>query len=367
MRLKKILATASAFAIALSAFVAVPAQAEGKATATLSFVGYETKGAATFAKIKVSATIPDTLKPYALVAADWETTFEDTYTGTVVSNFGIDIPYITGLTYVASLSKVHTTDFVAINDNASASCVSVYYANTGDYSSKYSGEIGELATLYYRITGDVDATYDVKVSVADLGCKLFTWADGTTSPTPTEINYIGEAGWTVTNAVVKPAAPPATTYTVTATSDVEVTGANISAPVAEGTKLNVAPKAKEGYTAKLLANGTEVAAGEYTVTSNVDFAVAYAPKHEYTLDDKGTCLKDSIKGIYYSLSVKNVADKLAIKVSDKTFEAKGVPTVEGATLAQMTYAIFQVPDEIYNNVPAITAVTSGETVYSVAE
>lgn len=163
-------------------------------------------------------------------------------------------------------------------------------------------------------------------------------------------------------------APAVTTYTVTATSDVEVTGADISAPVAEGTKINVAAKAKDGYTAKLLANGVEIAAGEYTVTGNVDFTVDYtaivpANPHKYTLDDKGTCMKDTVKGIYYSLSVKNVADKLAIKVSDKIFEATGIPEVTGDTVSTLTYVILGVPDEIYNAVPVLGGVTSGETVF----
>lgn len=202
MKLKKILALASALVLSVSVFASTAIVADAAvdgATATLEFVGYETKGAATFAVINVKATIPDTLVPYKVNAADWVNTFEDTYEGKMLQSVGFDIPYVDGLAYVGSLSSA--ASYVQITDNTVAKKVIVNTANTGAYDTYYAGSIDTLATLYFRITGDVNATYDVKLTDAVIGLVEIT--DPTKNVAiPKEYTF---ADFTVANATVKPA------------------------------------------------------------------------------------------------------------------------------------------------------------------
>lgn len=199
MKLKKILALACSLVMTCSMFVATANAAVDGCTATLEFAGYEVKGTTTFAKINVKATIPDTLVPYEMVPADWETTFEDSYKGLMVQSVGFDIPNVAGLTFVSSLSSA--AEYVQLKDNKADGKLTIYAANTGSYDTYYAGEVGTLATLSYRITGDVNAAYDVALSDAVIGLVTIN-EDG--SATPKEYTF---ADFAVTNATVKPAEP----------------------------------------------------------------------------------------------------------------------------------------------------------------
>lgn len=200
MKLKKLLALACSLVMSASLFASTALVADAAvegATATLEFAGYETKGTATFAVINVKATIPDTLVPYELVAADWETTFEDTYKGKMIQAVGFDIPNVDGLSYTASLSSC--AEYVQLQSNTASNTIQVYAANTGSYDTYYAGEVDVLATLYYRITGDIDATYNLALSNAKF---VLVDIDSTTGKA-TPYTYAFE-DFTVTNATVKP-------------------------------------------------------------------------------------------------------------------------------------------------------------------
>lgn len=202
MKLKKILALVCSVAMSASLFVSTAVVADAAvegATATLEFAGYEVKGTATFAKINLKVTIPDTLVPYELVAADWVETYEDTYKGLMLQGCQFDIPNVTGLTYVASLSTA--PGYAPINVNATANTVQIITANTGALSSYYAGDINnDIATLYYRITGDVDATYNLTLSSANIGLVDVDATSGAAAPR----GYV-TSDFTIKNAVVKPA------------------------------------------------------------------------------------------------------------------------------------------------------------------
>lgn len=215
MKLKKILALACSLVMASSMFVATANAAVEGCTATLEFAGYEVKGTTTFAKINVKATIPDTLVPYEMIPADWETTFEDSYKGLMLQGVGFDIPNVAGLTYVSSLSSA--AEYVQLQDNKAEGKVTVYAANSNSYDTYYAGEVDTLATLTYRITGDVNGTYDVALSDAVIGLVSMN-ADGTA--TPKKYTF---SDFAVTNATVKPAAPEVKELSIEAT---EVTNAS---------------------------------------------------------------------------------------------------------------------------------------------
>lgn len=227
---------------------------------------------------------------------------------------------------------------------------------------------GDLFVAYFSVAAGVDFSkeaveFSYVTDPADDACLAMTVSAGTSSGI--EKTVYGESSISTETLIYDETfsygtkAPATTTYTVTADGNVEVTGADISAPVAEGTVINVAAKAKTGYTAKLLANGVEVAEGDYTVTGNVDFTVAYTSIYKYTLDDKGTCQKTEggkvSKGIYYSISIKNVDTAMTLGVEGKAFTASGIAEITGDPNVSMTYVILGVPDALYDNVPdAIT-------------
>lgn len=200
MKLKKLLALACSLVMSASLFASTALVADAAvegATATLEFAGYEVKGAATFAKINVKATIPETLVPYEVIAADWVDTFEDSYKGLMIQGVGFDIPNVAGLTYVGSLST--KADFVTLTDNKTDSKLQISYAATGSYDTYYAGSVDTLATLYYRITGDLNATYNVALSDAVIG--LVSIDEVTGSATPYEYTF---KDFTVTGATVEP-------------------------------------------------------------------------------------------------------------------------------------------------------------------
>jgi len=236
MKLKKILALVCSVAMSASLFVSTSVVADAAvdgATATLEFAGYETKGTSTFAVIKVKATIPDTLVPYEMIPADWETTFADDYKGLILQGCGFDIPNVTGLTYISSLSS--SASYVQIQSNTAAGKLTIYAANTGSYDTWYAGEIDELATLYYRITGNVDDTYNLELT--DAVIKLYSISgdgDGNLVATPKEYT---KNDFTITNATVKPAS---TVDTVAATS------VALAEP-GEGEKLDTTSEAAVAY------------------------------------------------------------------------------------------------------------------------
>lgn len=218
MKLKKILALACSLVMCLSMIAATSLVADAAVdgvTATLEFAGYETKGAATFAVINVKATIPDTLVPYKLNAADWVETFEDTYEGTMIQSVGFDIPNVDGLAYTASLSSC--AEYVQLQNNTSAKKVTIYAANTGALDTYYAGEVDTLATLYYRITGDVAATYEIALTDAVIG--LVDVDASTGAGIPREYTF---GDFEVTNATVKPADPEPTVNMVSTTEIVDV-------------------------------------------------------------------------------------------------------------------------------------------------
>ncbi len=249
MKLKRILALVCSLVMLASTSLVANAAVDG-ATATLEFAGYETKGTTTFAVINVKATLPDTLVPYELVAADWETTFEDTYKGLAVKSVGFDIPKVDGLTYITSLSSC--AEYVQIQDNTTTNKITIYAANTGSPETYYAGTIDTLATLYYRITGDVNATYNLALTDAVIWLTEFS---GSGTLVQTDKGYTFN-DFTVTNAVVKPAVEEPTTATVTINKDAksvvkvtDSTGAEVAtgATVETGTVLTVSTKPWAGY------------------------------------------------------------------------------------------------------------------------
>ena len=152
-----------------------------------------------------------------MVPADWDTTFEDTYVGSVFSGFGISIPYVDGLTYVGSLSTTSDAK-ISIDNNANEKLIKVNNANTASYDQAISTYNNPIATLYYRITGDVDATYNL--TIADAGASIFKW-DGSANATPKETSYkmadFNLSGCTVKPEVEEPEEPVVTDpYTLSA-------------------------------------------------------------------------------------------------------------------------------------------------------
>ena len=202
MKLKKILALVCSVAMSASLFVSTAVVADAAVegvTASLEFAGYEVKGTATFAKVNLKVTIPDTLVPYEMVPADWETTFEDSYKGVMLQGCQFDIPNVDGLTYVASLSKA--PGYAPFNANATANTLQIITANTGALNTYYAGDINnDIATIYYRITGDVNATYNLNLSSANIGLVDVDATSGLGMPR----GYI-TSDFTIKNAVIKPA------------------------------------------------------------------------------------------------------------------------------------------------------------------
>lgn len=287
MKLRKVLALMSALVLSVSVFastaIVADAAVEG-VTATLEFAGYEVKGTTTFAKINVKATIPDTLVPYTMIPADWETTFEDSYEGLMLQGVGFEIPNVAGLTYVASLSS--KADYITITDNKTSNKVILSYAATGAFDTYYAGSIDTLATLYYRMTGDTNAAYDVNLTKAVIG--LFDVNPVTGSGTPREYKT---ADFTIKNTTVKPAAPSVEVATTGAwdtgsgilvigkvTGDATEKGITIAGYTLPEASSNAgmgpnfaatAPASAQGYYGVYIAG---IEAGTYTVNAYADAA-----------------------------------------------------------------------------------------------
>ena len=368
MKIKKTLAAASAIAMSISAVAIAPVQAVGDpATVTLKFDRYEEVGGGvtTFAYVDVYVTIPETLVPYSATEPDWVNSFEYTYSGTTIQGASVDVPYVNGLQFIKAKSTAVDPLFV-IDDDTNTKKAKVNFTSTGDASTYYTGSLGKIATLCYRITGDKAAEYTVSADENTTSFGMAKWSGSNATPSLPKYNKAA-GNMTFTSATVKPAT--ATTYAVTLGEGVTTTYEGVLTAVPENTEITVTATEKTGFTATLKKDGVAVTSPyKFTVTADTTFTVDYAEIvqeniHKYTLDDKGTCTKDTTKGIYYSLSVKNVANKLAIKVSGKTFEIPAnIPEVTGDTKAQLTYVILGVPADM-TAAPDLEAVTSGETVF----
>ena len=180
--MKKILALVFLVIMIVSTFAITTNAAVEGVSVTLEFTGYEVvSAAATFAKVDVSVTVPETLKAYKEIEPDWVTSMEYTYEGLLLQGMEVSIPYVEGLTFVKEKS-VARCDYVTINANETEKKAYLSYAATGAKDTYYSGEIGKVATLYYLVS-DTTATYDLAVSDVVYG---FTSASGTTTWTPYE-------------------------------------------------------------------------------------------------------------------------------------------------------------------------------------
>jgi hypothetical protein len=310
----------------------------------LSFAGYEVKGTTTFAKIDVNLTVPDTLSPYAMVPADWETTFEDTYSGFALQGLQVEIPKVDGLTYIASLSST-SEPIASIADGASA--LKLVYANTGEYASYYAGDLNKsLATIYYRITGDVDGTYELTVSDAVL--KYASWSGTSSKYTPIEYVF---SDFTIDSGIIKPEVSDIPVESVTldnatlaldvynnATAKLTATVApdNATDPTVTWTTSNdgVATVATDG-TVTAVAEGTATitaTAGEKSATCEV--TVTDSTPVTPTMPTKGTVIVDAVDGkvVIYADS----KDASAIATNAK-FEIEYTGTNEALKRADGTY------------------------------
>lgn len=205
MKLKKLIALVSSIAMISSFAVSSVAYAADENTnaceVSLKFTGYEKKGTATFAKVDVDLKVPETLSPYELKGADWETTFEDTYHGLTLQGLAIDIANVDGLAYVASLSTINEP----VSATAASTALKLTYVNADSPTKGYSGEISKtLATLWYRITDatKVDATYNMSITNTVVG---YTYWKGTSDSKTYEKGYTFN-DFTVNGCTIKPEA-----------------------------------------------------------------------------------------------------------------------------------------------------------------
>ena len=205
MKFKKLIALASSIVMATTVAISSAAYAENTAPETtapevsLSFAGYEKKGAATFAKVDVDLKVPETLSPYELKAADWETTFEDTYSGFVLQGLAIEVTNVSGLAYVASLSTVNEP----VSATLGKETLKLSYLNADAAAKGYSGDISKnLATLWFRITdtSKVDATYEMNIVDTVVG---YNYWSGTSDSTVKATGYTFE-DFTVKGCTIKP-------------------------------------------------------------------------------------------------------------------------------------------------------------------
>lgn len=205
MKFKKLIALASSIAMVTTVAISSAAYAENTAPETtapevsLSFAGYEKKGAATFAKVNVDLKVPETLAPYELKAADWETTFEDTYSGFVLQGLAIEVTNVSGLAYVASLSTVNEP----VSATLGKETLKLSYLNADAAAKGYSGDISKnLATLWFRITdaSKVDATYEMNIVDTVVG---YNYWSGTSDSTVKATGYTFD-DFTVKGCTIKP-------------------------------------------------------------------------------------------------------------------------------------------------------------------
>lgn len=279
MKLRKILATVSAFAIAMAAFVTVPVQAAiDGATVTLESLGYdESTGKA---MVKVSATIPDTLVK--------RTKTDGLYNGLAIKGFTIEIPYVDGLTFdydTTAEEGIIDSDLLSdVTDDTTEEKIKVA-ASFASATKAYVGELGELAILYFDVE-DNTVPYDVKVATEEtaINTTFYVW-ENTTAANGTSKKY-SRSDFTVTDATIEAVTPAVTEYTITATN------ATVSAEkAAEGTTITVTPAtAPEGQEIDTVTvNGDEITAveGVYSFTmpaEDVAVVVTYKdiPAPEFT-------------------------------------------------------------------------------------
>lgn len=306
MKLKKILAFTCSLVMVVSMIASTALVADAAIdgyNVTLNFVGYETKGTATFAKINVDLEVPDTLSAYTMTPADWETTFEDSYTGFALQGMAVEIPDVAGLTFVGSLSKVNEP--VSITDGATS--VKLVYANTGDPSTYYAGELNKtIATLYYRITGDVAGTYEM--TATDIVVKYYNWT-GSSKPAIIERTF---GDFKLTNAIVKPEVSEPTVEWLPITAEVvEFVGEDPSnVDYAYGINTTCAGAVQMIFAAdadEARQYSKEIAVDGATGAVNVGFVSAEKLANVGVLfRDADT--KDATTKIWYSLDVDNKAE-----------------------------------------------------------
>jgi hypothetical protein len=155
---------------------------------------------------------------------------------------------------------------------------------------------------------------------------------------------------------------PATEY-VNVTTDGNVEGV-ADGQVEKGSKIAVSAKEVSGKTAKLYANGEEIVSGaEYTFDADVSFTVVYedevvTPEYTYSVTDYGK--SESLKAIFYALSIVNPDTAMTLGVAGKGFTASGLPEVDGGASVDMTYVIKGVPENILTNVPEAESLTGAK-------
>jgi len=191
--MKKILALVCSVVMIVSMFSITANAAVDGCSVTASAV-VENVGGYDYIKLVISATIPDTLVAYTENQLPMPP-FTTTYGGLMMQTAGFDITIPSGLTYIAAMSSV--SEPLTLNKD-NASLYKLYYANTGDKSTYYAGDVATLATLYFW-TADLETTYNFDVNNAVIGLVDVNTETGAIAPREYTFN-----DFTITNATFTP-------------------------------------------------------------------------------------------------------------------------------------------------------------------
>jgi hypothetical protein len=349
MKLKKILASVAAFAMVATAFSSVVmANSYGspELTATVDYPVVD--GEDTYLTVTVGYSGFEGFVAYNKLKK----------VGIGLTSAGVNISYdAEKLDYVATMDGDTFQDGITGDSNPG-----IAYAWTIDTQKNVPSD-AEFMVAYFTVKDGVDFSTDsVTFEFTDYEFVVGNKATG-------ESEGYGTSNKCTALMTAEPvtygATTPATEY-VNVTTDGNVEGV-ADGQVEKGSKIAVSAKEVSGKTAKLYANGEEIVSGaEYTFDADVSFTVVYedevvTPEYTYSVTDYGK--SESLKAIFYALSIVNPDTAMTLGVAGKAFTASGLPEVDGGASVDMTYVIKGVPENILTNVPeaeSLTGATNGE-------
>lgn len=354
MKLRKILASVAAFAIAATAFSSVVmANSYGAPKVTVNVEGpsdYYNDGGI-----------------YFVVTCDYEG-FED-FTASYSRQTG------TGLTSIGTEFTYNDTDFAyeegIANSKLPAPAVG---ANKPSIAWGVADASMVCATSMEDYVTFVFSTKDETKTAADLNLAVAVVEFAVTKAVRNQEGVIETYGNTnASTAEVEVTLPgssePVEEY-VNVTTDGNVNGVD-DGQVVKGSVVTVSAKTVDGKTAQLYANGAAIDAGDYTVNEDTSFTVVYTDipvvsPYTYKVADYGK--NEAKSGIFYALAIKNSENVMTLGVAGKAFTATDVPVVEGDTELTMTYVILGVPANLLTDVPSETTLTGAVNgAYELAE